>query len=203
MRNFPQGEMPPEKKLWRERMDVLRRALSSDDHRRLSQQICRRLDVLLGTLGASAVGVYAPVKGEADLSWLWRSLGAVAGRTFYFPRVSGNEMTFHAVPDPGRDLQPGAFGIPAPSADTPSANPSSLEVVIAPGLAFDLIGTRIGSGAGYYDRWAGSIEERPLMVGVGFEFQLVWDQALPSEPFDTYMDWIVTNREAIRCLPFT
>ena len=184
-------------------MDALRRSLSPDSHRRLSQLICRRLDGFLGSLGAGAIGVYASVKGEADLSWLWERSSAAQARTFYFPRVSGNEMVFHAARDPGRDLQPDAFGIPAPSAEAPSASPGSLEVVIAPGLAFDVFGTRIGSGAGYYDRWAGSGGTRPVLVGAGFEFQLVWDQSLPSEPFDTLMDWVVTNREAVRCLPFT
>ncbi len=184
-------------------MGVLRRSLSPDSHRRLSQLICRRLDGLLGTLGAGAVGVYAPVRGEADISWLWRLSGAAPARAFYFPRVSGNGMVFHLARDPDRDLLPDAFGIPAPSAEAPSARPEPLDVVIAPGLAFDLHGARIGSGAGYYDRWAASFGERPLLVGVGFEFQLEWDRSLPSEPSDVHVDWVVTSREAVRCLPFT
>ena len=203
LKDSPQGERSSEKKKWRERMGALRRSLSSDSHRRLSQLICRRLGGLLGALGAEAVGVYAPVRGEADISWLWRRSAAELARAFYFPRVSGNGMVFHLARDPDRDLQPDAFGIPAPSAEAPSARPESLDVVIAPGLAFDLHGARVGSGAGYYDRWAASCGELPMLVGAGFEFQLEWDRSLPSEPFDARMDWVVTSREAVRCLPFT
>ncbi len=203
LKGSPQGGSSSEKKIWRERMSALRRSLSTECHRKLSQLICRRLDGLLGVLGAGAVGVYAPVRGEADLSWLWKKSGAVPARAYYFPRVSGNGMTFHLARDPEHDLQPDAFGIPAPSAEALSAPSGSLEVVIAPGLAFDIFGARIGSGAGYYDRWAASGGPRPLLMGAGFEFQLAWDRSLPSEPFDARMDWVVTSREAIQCLPFT
>ena len=203
MKDSPQGEGPSEKNKWRERMGAMRRSLSPDSHRELSQLICRRLDGLLGTLDAGAVGVYAPVRGEADISWMWRRNGHAPARAFYFPRVSGNSMAFHLARNPDRDLKPDAFGIPAPSAGAPPAHPEPLEVVVAPGLAFDLYGARIGSGAGYYDRWAASCGERPLLVGAGFEFQLAWDRSLPSEPFDARMDWVVTSREAVRCLPFT
>lgn len=202
MKGSPLGESSSEKKKWRERMSALRLSLSPDCHRKFSQLICRRLDGLLGVLGAGGVGIYSSVRGEADLSWLWKKNGCASNRAFFFPRVSGNDMTFHPVRDPERDLRPDVFGIPAPSAEIPSAPSGSLDVVIAPGLIFDIFGTRIGSGAGYYDRWAASGGELPLMIGAGFGFQLTWDARLPAEPFDARMDWIVTSREAIRCLPF-
>lgn len=181
----------------------MRKSLPPDSHRRLSRLICRRLDGLLGALGARQVAVYAPFQGEADLSWLWNNRYPAQARSFYFPRVSGNEMVFREARDPARDLHPDVFGIPAPSADAPAAISGSLEVVIAPGLAFDLSGTRIGSGAGYYDRWLGSNRLCPVVVGAGFDFQVVWDVRLPAESFDERMDWVVTNREVVRCLPFT
>lgn len=181
-------------------MRQLRAALPRERHAALSRLLCLRLEALLSLLGLRRVALYAPVRGEADLSALWAADG---GRRYFFPRVEGEGLVFREVERPGRDLRPGAFGIPEPG---PEAPPGALEAVLAPGLAFDPSGGRIGSGRGYYDRWAASFpagEEGPLRVGVGFTFQLAWEERLPLGPGDRRMDWIVTDREALRCLPCT
>lgn len=199
MEHAPRAGRAGEKKDgWRRRMRALRRALPPRRSQGLSRLLSRRLEGLLAALGAGRIGVYAAVRGEADLSALWE---AGNGRAFYFPRVEGDRMTFCAVEDPRRDLEPGAFGIPAPAAGAPPAPPGALDVVLAPGLAFDLFGGRIGSGRGFYDRFLGSCAEHLPVVGVGFAFQLVWDSPLPAEPGDGLVNWVVTDREAVRCLP--
>ncbi|MEE9275195.1 MAG: 5-formyltetrahydrofolate cyclo-ligase [bacterium] len=191
-----------EKERWRRQMRALRNSLSPERHLALSRQICRRLDALLAVLGARAVGIYWPVRGESDLSALWEE-SARAGREFYFPRVQNEGMTFHAVRDPGRDLRPGRFGIPAPEADAPPGDLAALDAVVAPGLAFGPAGERIGAGGGYYDHLFAAMPSRPPLVGAGFAFQLVWNDPLPAGPDEGFMDWIVTDREAVRCLPRT
>lgn len=183
-------------------MGQLREALPRERHAGLSRLLCRRLEALLSLLGLRRVAVYAAVRGEADLSGLWEPGGM--GRRYFFPRVAGEELVFHEVEKPSRGLHPGEFGIPAPDPVTPAADAGEMDAVLAPGLAFDLAGGRVGSGRGFYDRWAASAppgEEGPLLVGVGFAFQLVRDGRLPRSPGDRRMDWVVTDREAVRCLP--
>ena len=56
--------------------------------------------------------------------------------------------------------------------------------------------TRIGYGKGYYDR--AITELRPLAtVGIGYAAQEI--PAVPDEPHDRSLDWIVTENETIRC----
>ena len=105
--------------------------------------------------------------------------------------------------DPRGGLIPGAHGIPAPAKEAQAVEPARLDAVLAPGLVFDRFGGRIGSGKGYYDRFFGPLDNRPPLVGVGFSFQLVWDKPLPVGAGDLDMDWIVTDREALKCLPRT
>lgn len=50
-------------------------------------------------------------------------------------------------------LQPGAFGIPEPSAEAETIPREAIELAIVPCLACDRDGKRIGHGAGYYDRY--------------------------------------------------
>lgn len=200
LEGFPEKDRQATKKHWRRKMSGLRRSLAQEDHRRWSQLTCSRLDVLLTTLGARSIGVYAPVKGETDIAGLWE-VEKPGARSFYFPRISENHMNFHVVENPGEDLGPGALGIPAPSSDAPYKSSSAFEVVLVPGLAFDVFGGRVGFGAGYYDRLFGPLKIRPWLVGIGFMFQLGWDAPLPVNSYDVLMDWVVTNRECVRCLP--
>jgi len=180
-------------------MRQFRAALPREQHAGLSRLLCLRLEGLLSLLGLGRVAVYAAVRGEADLAPLWEQGG---GRRYFFPRVEGKGLSFHEVERPSRDLRPGEFGIPAPDPRSPAAPPAAMDAVLTPGLAFDLAGGRVGSGGGFYDRWAASLGERgPLLVGVGFSFQLVRDGRLPRSPGDRRVDWVVTDREAVRCLP--
>ena len=188
-----------EKERCRKQMSGMRRAITKENHQKWSQLTCRRLRGLLDVLGARSVGVYSAVRGEVDLAWLW-SMGNTCSRVFYFPRVSDGSLTFHQVREPRKELRPGAFGIPTPLDSLASESPSTFDVMILPGLAFDRFGNRIGSGAGFYDRLLGSLHIRPCLVGAGFLSQMVWEGSLPSGPYDVSMDWISTNRECVRSL---
>jgi 5-formyltetrahydrofolate cyclo-ligase len=65
--------------------------------------------------------------------------------------------------------------------------------VIAPVLAFDRAGQRLGQGAGHYDRTLANLRAlRPVFVlGLAYAGQEV--EALPAEPHDERLDAILTE----------
>jgi 5-formyltetrahydrofolate cyclo-ligase len=88
------------------------------------------------------------------------------------------------------ELRVGRFGLyepPLPSARL--ADPSSIDLVVVPGVAFDPSGNRIGLGGGYYDRFLRGL--RALKVGVAYQFQIV-ERIVPT-PTDTPVDLIITE----------
>jgi 5-formyltetrahydrofolate cyclo-ligase len=91
-------------------------------------------------------------------------------------------------------LVPDAFGILAPPPSAPELIPN---LVIAPLLAFDRKGGRLGQGAGHYDRTLAKLRrERPVfMLGLGFAGQELDD--LPVEPHDQRLDAILTETDYI------
>jgi len=63
-----------------------------------------------------------------------------------------------------------------------------LDLILVPGIAFDLRGRRLGRGKGYYDRWLPAL--RGKTCGVAFDEQIVDD--IPLEPHDVVVNCILT-----------
>jgi 5-formyltetrahydrofolate cyclo-ligase len=93
-------------------------------------------------------------------------------------------------------LERGGFGLLQPS---PAAARVTPQVVLAPLLCFDAGGTRLGHGAGYYDYTVAALRRagRVLFVGIAFAAQRV--ERVPHEDHDQRLDWIVTEKGAVRC----
>jgi len=87
-------------------------------------------------------------------------------------------------------LAPDAVGIPSPPPSAPEVAPN---LVIAPLLAFDRRGGRLGQGAGHYDRTLANLRrERPVFVlGLAYAGQEV--EAVPAEEHDQRLDAILTE----------
>lgn len=109
------------------------------------------------------------------------------------PRIEGAELV--PIPyAPGDPTTAAPFGAEEPVGGTP-LDPSSIDVVGVPGVAFDRRGARIGYGGGYYDRFLRGL--RTFTVGLVFGLQVL-DEDLPAGRFDLPVDAIVTEEETIR-----
>lgn len=93
------------------------------------------------------------------------------------------------------DLVPGAYGIPEPKDGLQAVEPTRIDVVIVPALAYDRRGYRLGYGGGYYDRFLPTLSAQAVKVGVQYDL-LVWD-ALPVGPHDVSVDWVITERSVV------
>jgi len=69
----------------------------------------------------------------------------------------------------------------------------SIDLVIVPGLAFDLNKNRMGYGKGFYDRLLPKIKAKK--AGICFDFQLF--EQIPADTFDQQMDLILTEQRSV------
>ena len=69
-------------------------------------------------------------------------------------------------------------------------------MVVAPGLAFDRRGGRLGYGGGYYDRFLKRLPGRHSLIGICFAEQLV--EVVPMVAEDMAVNIVVTDSEVIR-----
>ncbi len=196
-----QTEIQSEKRAMRAAIRASIAALVPEDSRVWSGTAASKLYSRLA--GAKRVMLYWPlgtaVRGapvaEVDLRALVSSLIG-NGVEVSLPRtdwVTG-EVEPRMVRQVPLDLAVGRFGVSEPVDRCPAPRLPP-EIVIAPGLAFDLSGGRLGRGAGFYDRFVGNLRRNPLgtvrVIGVCFGMQLV--DRVPREATDELMDEVWTE----------
>lgn len=143
---------------------------------------------------AVCLALYAPIRGEVDTTLLL-SEALAAGKQVLYPLVCGAELRFHRIHSLDQ-LAQGSFGIPEPCPVRCAAQQESFDLLVAPGVAFDRCGHRIGFGKGYYDRYLSGLHPLPCLVGLCHEFQL--RERLPAEGHDIRMDYVVSDQRVIR-----
>ena len=98
----------------------------------------------------------------------------------------------------GEDLTENAFGIFEPS--EMEFNLENADALIIPALAAGRDGSRLGRGAGYYDRFLEKIPNfingGPLRITLVFDDELF--ESVPHELHDQHVDVVVTPTEIIR-----
>jgi 5-formyltetrahydrofolate cyclo-ligase len=140
--------------------------------------------------------VYASKCPEVDtmplIKWLLKE-----EKTVVVPIIQREDCSLRlsCLADPAV-LVPSTFQVPEPIGHEIPADPSTIEVVIVPMLAFDTAGNRLGYGAGYYDRF---LAQHPDLLTIGLAFSCQEVPSLPAEENDIRIDWIVTEQGVICC----
>lgn len=96
-----------------------------------------------------ALGLYWPLSGEVDLRCL-AELPVLAGR-IALPCIAGGRLTYRHW-SPGDPTSPDETGIPAPTTAAANLEARQIGLLLAPALAFDQAGVRLGYGGGWFDR---------------------------------------------------
>lgn len=74
---------------------------------------------------------------------------------------------------------------------------SMIDLVVVPGLGFDVKGNRLGRGRGFYDRFLANPEFVGTTCALSLEEQVV--EAVPTDTHDIRVNMIVTDQQVRRC----
>jgi 5-formyltetrahydrofolate cyclo-ligase len=147
---------------------------------------------------AETVLLYISLGDELDLLSCVE-MARKQGKTVALPRYLPGQGSYCAALLEGSvaDLVLGPFGIPEPRAESPALPCNRLDLVLAPGVAFDLAGRRLGRGKGFYDRLLAEVSG--AKCGVALDEQIVPD--LPHEPHDIAVDFVLTPSRWVAVRP--
>jgi 5-formyltetrahydrofolate cyclo-ligase len=99
----------------------------------------------------SHLGLYWPIQHEPDLRPLAQWLPSPLNSRLALPAIEANQLLYRPW-TPDSPLQPDACGIPAPVGPGGALPPSRMGLLLAPALAVDRHGIRLGYGGGWFDR---------------------------------------------------
>ncbi len=173
------------------RQEVLKKlaALTEGERASRSAKACELIRAEPLWARSAWVMFYAPMPGELDI-WPLVETALAAGKTIALPRFVPSESRYVArrVRVLDRDIEIGHFGIREPVATCESVPLNRLDLVLVPGVAFDLHGRRLGRGKGYYDQVLAEV--RGKTCGVAFDEQVV--EEVPVEPHDALLTGLLT-----------
>ncbi len=177
-----------EKNEIRRKINNMRRMLDDMERRSAADEVFSRLEQTAAFLMADRILMYHSLPDELHTHSFLGKWGK--RKRFFLPRVNG--VNLEILPYDESRLELGSFHIEEPTGSE-TVDPSEIELVVVPAVAYDKKGNRLGRGKGFYDRLLKST--KATKIGVGYEFQLVDD--LPTEPHDVAMAIVSTQKSTI------
>lgn len=157
-----------------------------------AERLAARFPLKLFERYGPVVSGYLAIGEELDPAPLLARLAAQGAR-IVLPRVEADgAMTFR---DATRvTLEKGPFGLTQPNATAEIVRPN---LVLAPLLAFDARGRRLGYGKGHYDRAVAALRStgRVFYLGIGYAQQQV--DVIPVDRHDLLLDWVETPLNSV------
>lgn len=173
--------------------------LKPDEIVAASQSIQNRVLAMEEFRTALRIGLYAAFKNEIRTEYIFQE-GDRHRKEFYYPAVDveageGRGIAYFRVTKLD-ELLPREAGMREPGAKQSRLRDiNTLNVIIVPGVAFDLHGGRLGFGKGFYDSCLERF--RGKRIALAYDFQIVSE--LPTGVRGRKLDWIVTEKRIIRC----
>jgi 5-formyltetrahydrofolate cyclo-ligase len=183
------------KRTLRQHILARRRSLSHDQWQDASQKAQQQLVSLEEFRHAYCIALYAPTRNETDTAAILVE-AFEAGKRVLYPAVCGERMVFRQV-EGLESFTAGSFGILEPCSTGCDHQADEPDLIVVPGVAFDLFGHRIGYGKGFYDRFLQHPGRNAHLIGMCHDFQLI-DGPIPAEGHDIRMELIVTDQRIIR-----
>ena len=166
------------------------RALPFSDLENLSAQIQNNLKKLFSSLPQAVQGLWAgyrPLLTEPQVDCSKIDSLAFPHLQWAYPKTVDSGMNFYSDVS---SFSKSSYGVLEPQ-DGKAIHGSDLKGICVPALAYHTEGYRLGRGAGFYDRYFGQFHG--LKIGVCFDF--CFSSAVPFEPHDLKMNYIVTDKK--------
>lgn len=179
-------------------MIARRNSISREEIMEKSAVIQKRVLELPIYQESKTIGLYASFNNEVSTSIIFDK-ALENGKKVLFPYIRKVDRELAFLPARGLDeLELGQFGIMTPPfGEGKDDYIRDIELLLIPGVSYDLKGGRIGYGGGFYDRTLYKLAKLPFIVAPAYEFQVL--DELPVFPHDIRVNAVVTEKRVIVC----
>jgi len=186
---------PLSKPALRAQIGAILKTMPPEQRRADSKALCARLAEQPFFQSAKAVLFFAPLPNEADI-WPLLEQALAMDKVVALPCFDADRQVYRSrrIKNLRVEIVSGRFGIREPVAACVEIPLADLDLVLVPGVAFDLAGNRLGRGKGFYDRLLQDFEG--TKCGIALEEQVV--ERVPAEKNDVRMDLILTPARCVK-----
>jgi 5-formyltetrahydrofolate cyclo-ligase len=178
------------KQALREAMLKKRNSFSNDILKEMGHMIQAKVMEMDEFAMAETVGAYCSIGTEVNTMHIIRAVLEMK-KKLALPKVRGESIYFAEVRDIERDLERGQYKIMEPKDHC--AKTETMDLILIPGIAWDMHGHRLGYGKGYYDRYLSNINASS--IGLAYDFQVL--ESIPHDKDDFNVKMIVTEKRVI------
>lgn len=174
-----------EKKELRKYIRSLKKKIPEEEYARQDHIINQKLAVTEEFVNAQNVLLYWSMDDEVSTHDF--ILKYYQKKNIYLPVIKGDDLDIVLFSGKSCLVEGPKYGIPEPSGDKLN-DEKLIDLVVVPGVAFDMEGNRMGRGAGYYDRILKRVQQA-ARVALAYSFQMI--EKVPVEPHDIKMDRVI------------
>lgn len=170
--------------------------LQPDDIANRAAIIVKRIFNMEEFQSAKRIGLYASKGNEVRTDLIFTEADR-RRKEMYYPVLEGtNKFLSYYRAETLDDLTPGDEGRVIPKGIHGKLRDlNDLQMLIVPGVAFDHTGARLGRGGGLFDACLKNF--RGTRIALAYDFQLL--DNLPLVHKGRKVDWIITEKQMIRC----
>lgn len=133
----------------------------------------------------ASMAIYSAIGNEISINSLAHSVNL---QKLALPKITADDQLIFVDYEDPELWQRGRYDILEPTTEPIQFVP---ELFFIPLTAIDYVGTRVGMGKGYYDKYLQNLIGQSIFVGVGWDFQLV-DKVLMRQSHDVPMDYFIS-----------
>ena len=185
-------EVVNEKKKLREEYKSIRSKIKNKKEK--SKEIFNKIIKTQCFKESKIIAIYKSISSEVDTTELIK-YSINIGKIVVLPKVEKNELKFYKInPTIDEKFFKSNFRIEEPLGEKEKLIDNKfIDLVIVPGICFDLRKNRLGFGKGYYDRFLKEKEFKT--IGICFDEQIV--EKVPIDSNDMKVKEIITDKRNI------
>ncbi len=179
-----------------------RLSLTYEDIRDKSHQAFLTLADTLEYINSQNILFYAATRSEVQTEEMIK-MSIEMGKNIFVPIILPESINLapSKIFDFDIELEKGKKGILEPKKEYHRLFPSeNIDLIIVPGIAFDLKGNRVGRGFGYYDNFLRKVRSSAKIIALAFEMQIV--KKIFVDKNDIPVDKIITEKRIINSIEY-
>ncbi len=169
--------------------------ISEDVRNFFSEELAKKLVKMEEITSKDNIMIFLSFKNEIVTDYIFDGLKKL-GKNIYVPVTDFQNKRLRICKlENLDDVEINSYSIREPKTKN-EVSPEILDLIIAPGVAFDPDLRRIGYGGGYYDKLFENIRPSTKKIAICFDEQIV--NKVPTEEHDHRVDMIVTPTKTYR-----